>query len=71
MDPVRERPFSTDTIHAQTQVGPGFFQQDFPRRFGKILSEPFRGLSMMDLPGQVSRVEWVDSIDEIEAKHIL
>ena len=49
--PVAERPFSTDTIQAQTKVCPGFFQQDRPRCIGKIVSEPFRGLFAVDVPG--------------------
>jgi hypothetical protein len=71
LHPVAERPFSTDTIQAQAKVCPGSFQQGRPRCLGKILSEPFRGLLAMDLPGQVSRVECVDSMEEMEAMHIV
>src|SRR5436853_5135461 len=69
--PVAERPFSTDTIHAHAKVCPGFLQQGRPRCLGEILSKQSRGLLAMDLPGQMSRVECVDSVEEMEAKHIV
>ena len=43
-----ERPLSTDTIHSRTKVCRDFFQQDRPRRIGKIFSKPCRGPLAVD-----------------------
>ena len=69
LHPVAERPFSTDTIQAQTKVCPGFFYQDRPRCIAKIFSEPFRGLLAADLPGQVSRGEIIYLTGPVSPTH--
>jgi len=55
--PSRRASFSTDMVQAQTKICSDFFQLIVLVASDKIVSEPFRGLLVVDLPGQVSRVE--------------
>ena len=71
LNPVAERPLSTDTIQAHAKVCPGFFQQNGPCRIRKILTEPFRGPYLVDLPGKMGRVDRLDSEEQMETKYVV
>jgi hypothetical protein len=71
LNPVAECPLSTDAIQAYAKLCPGLFQQNSPCRLRKILSESFRGPHLIDLPGEMGRVERLDPVEQMYAKHIL